>query len=240
LLEDGAEFEDGSGAMNLLGRLARVIRAQATSLVQGAEDPEKMLDQAVAEMQSKLIQLRQAVAQAIATQKRTERQCQQTETLVREWYNRAQLALNKGNEEQAREALAQRHAYLKMQSQLAGHIDQQKIVIANLKSNMRNLEVKIADLRTRRDMYLARARSAEASQRIQEIIAQVGHERTVGTLYQMEDKVLNLEAQADAMAELNQTLESQSLEGKFAALEQEEEAAIETELLALKAQAPDQ
>ena len=225
--------------MNLLGRLARVIRAQATSLVQGAEDPEKMLDQAVSEMQSDLIQLRQAVAQAIATQKRTERQCQQTETLVQEWYNRAQLALNKGDEDQAKEALSQRHTYLKMRSQLAGHIDQQKTIIANLKSNMRNLEVKIADLRTRRDMYLARARSAEASQRIQEMIAQVGDERSAGTLYRMEDKVLDLEAQADAVAELNQTLESQTLEGRFAALEQEEAAVIETELLAMKAQSSD-
>lgn len=221
--------------MNMLGRLARVIRAQVSSLVQDNEDPEKMLDQAVTDMQSDLVQLRQSVAQAIATQKRTERQCQQTQTLAKEWYNRAQLALNKGDENQARDALAQRHAYLKMESQLAGHLDQQKIVISNLKANMRELEVKIADVRTRRDMYIARARSAEASQRIQEMIAQVGHERSLGTLNRMEDKVLDLEAQADAVVDLNRTLESQSLEGQFAALEQAEEAAIETELLAMKA-----
>lgn len=222
--------------MNVLGRLAQVIRSQVNSWVQDAEDPEKILDQAVMGMQQDLIQLRQAVAQAIATQKRTERQCQQTQNLAKEWYNRAQLALNKGQENEAREALAQRHAYLRMQSQLDNHLGEQKTVIANLKANMRDLEVKIADARTRRDMYIARARSAEASQRIQEMIGQVGSDRSLGSLSRMEDKVLNLEAQADALAELNQTLAAESLEGRFAALEQGEETAIEEELAAMKSQ----
>jgi phage shock protein A len=222
--------------MNMLGRLAQVIRSQVNSWVHEAEDPEKALDQAVMGMQHDLIQLRQAVAQAIAIQKRTERQCQQTQTLAQEWYNRAQLALNKGNEPEAREALAQRHAYLRMQTQLNTHLSDQKTVIANLKANMRDVEVKIADALTRRDMYIARARSAEASQRIQSLIEQVGHERSAGSFSRLEDKVLTLEAQVDAMAELNQTLTSGSLEGRFAALEQSEERVIDTELAAMKAQ----
>lgn len=226
--------------MGVLGRLTQVIRSQVNSWVQDAEDPEKILDQAVAQMQTDLIQLRQSVAQAIATQKRTERQSQQTAMLAKEWYNRAQLALNKGNEEQAHDALAQRHAYLRMQTQLDEHIHEQKTIISQLKANMRGLEVKIADARTRRDMYIARARSAEASQRIQEMISQVGtHQGASGSLSRMEDKVFDLEARAEAMAELNQTLETQSLEGKFAALEQSEEDAIAAELSAMKAQLPD-
>ncbi len=224
--------------MNVWGRLARVIRSQVGDWVQAAEDPEKLLDQAVADMQGDLIQLRQSVAQAIATQKRTARQCHHTTTLTQEWYNRAQLALRKGNEAQAREALAQRHAYLRMQAQLESHIGEQKGIITKLKANMRDLEVKIADVRTRRDMYIARARSAAASQRIQDTIAQVGHERSLGTLGRMEDRARALEAQADAMAEVNQSLTAGSLEGRFAALEQEAEAAIEDELSVMRANLP--
>jgi phage shock protein A len=232
-------FQQGDGkVMGVLGRLSRAIRAQVTSWVQESEDPEKILHQVMADMQADLIQLRQSVAQAIATQKRTERQCDQTQMLAQEWRNRAQLALNKGDEAQARDALAQRHTYLKMGSQLASHIQEQKAVIANLKANMRDLEVKIADARTRRDMYIARARSAEASQRLQQLISQVGAQQSVGALSRMEDKVLDLEAQADAMAELNQTVSSQSLEGRFAALEQDEEQAIEAELAAMKGHLP--
>jgi len=220
----------------MLGRLARVVRAQVGEWVQGAEDPEAMLDQAVIGMQHDLVQLRQAIAQAIATQKRTERQCHQTALGVKEWYNRAQLALHQGHEDQAREALTQRQTYLRIQSQLVGHLEAQKAVIANLKTNLRNLEVKIADVRIRRDMYIARARSAEATQRIQDLISQVGTERSLGTLSQMEDKVLNLEAHANAMAELNQTLQAQSLEAQFAALEESEANAIEQTLSDMKTQ----
>jgi phage shock protein A len=224
--------------MGVLGRLSRAIRAQVTSWVQENEDPERILNQVMADMQADLIQLRQSVAQAIATQKRTERQCDQTQMLAREWYNRAQLALNKGDEAQARDALAQRHTYLKMGAQLANHMQEQKAIVANLKANMRDLEVKIADARTRRDMYIARARSAEASQRLQEMIGQVGTQRSIGAFSRMEDKVLDLEAQADAMAELNQTIATQSLEGRFAALEQDEEQAIEAELAVMKGHLP--
>lgn len=225
--------------MSVFGRLSRVIRSQVNEWVQGAEDPEKMLDQAIADMQQNLIQLRQSVAQAIATQKRTERQCHQTVTLAQEWYNRAQLALRKGNEAQAREALTQRQTYIRTRSQLTHHIESQKVVTAQLKANMRDLEAKIADMRTRRDMYIARVRSAEASQRIQDMMGQLGNERSFGTLSQMEDKVQNLEAQTSAMAELNQTLNGGSLEARFAALEQADTAMIEQELSALKAHLPE-
>lgn len=226
--------------MGVWGRLGQVIRSQVGSWVQVAEDPEKMLDQAVADMQRDLIQLRQAVAQAIATQKRTERQSHQTARLSQEWYNRAQLALQKGDEGQARTALAQRHTYQRTCTQLEAHIGEQKATISQLKTNMRELEVKIADVRTRRDLYIARARSAEASQRIQTMMGQLSHERTLGTLSQMEDKVLDLEAQASAITELNQELTAQSLEGRFAELEQAEARAIEQELLSMKTRLPHQ
>ena len=84
--------------MGLLDRIGRLIRANFNSLVSGAEDPEKILEQAVADMQDDLIDLRQSVAQAIATQKRTERQYAQANNQAKEWYGRAQLALQKGEE----------------------------------------------------------------------------------------------------------------------------------------------
>ena len=60
--------------MEVINRILRVIRANFNSLVSNAEDPEKILEKAFMEMQENLVQLRQGVAQAIATQKRTERQ----------------------------------------------------------------------------------------------------------------------------------------------------------------------
>jgi phage shock protein A len=217
--------------MGLLDRLSRVIRANLGSLVNQAEDPEKILEQAVEEMQANLIQLRQAVAQAIATQKRTERQSEQAKATAQEWYNRAQLALQKGEDEMAREALTRRKAYTDTAAAMDAQILQQRDVVVKLKENMRLLETKLSEAKTKKDMYIARARSAAASQRLQEMIGQVGTPGAIAAFDRMEERVLELEARSEAIAELNA---GDSLEQQFKALEQAPNE-IDAEMAALRA-----
>ena len=145
--------------MGLLDRFLRVVRANLTAIVNGAEDPEQILEQTVADMQSDLIQIRQSVAQAIATQKRTERQQAQAETTAQEWYNRAQLALNKGDEATARAALSRRQPYLETARVMAGQQQQQQQIVHKMKTNMRQLEAKLAEARTKKDMFIADRKS---------------------------------------------------------------------------------
>ncbi|MEL6129286.1 MAG: PspA/IM30 family protein [Cyanobacteria bacterium J06636_28] len=219
--------------MGLLDRLFRVARASLNDTLNGAEDPEKLLEQTTADMQENLLQLRQAVAVAIATQKRSERQYEQAHTQAREFYNRAQSALKKGNELLAREALNRRQSYLETAQTLEGQLKQQQSSVQQLKTNMRTLESKIAQARTQKDMYIARARSAKASQKLNEMMTQVNG----GTFNQIEDKILSMEADAAAAAELNQ-LSQDPLEKKFSALESGQTPAanpVDTELAALKA-----
>ncbi|MEO0430119.1 MAG: PspA/IM30 family protein [Cyanobacteria bacterium J06656_5] len=219
--------------MGLLDRLLRVARASLNETLNGAEDPEKLLEQTTADMQENLLQLRQAVAVAIATQKRSERQYEQAHTQAREFYNRAQSALEKGNEILAREALNRRQSYLETAQALEGQLKQQQVSVQQLKTNMRTLEGKIAQARTQKDMYIARARSAKASQKLNEMMTQVNG----GTFNQIEDKILSMEADAAAAAELNQ-LSQDSLEKKFSALEAGQTPTanpVDTELAALKA-----
>ncbi|MFE4107408.1 PspA/IM30 family protein [Almyronema epifaneia] len=214
--------------MGLLDRMSRVIRANLNSWIGGAEDPEKMLEQAVADMQEDLIQLRQAVAQAIATQKRTERQQSQADATAREWYNRAQLALQKGEDGLAREALTRRKAYLETANSMKQQLEQQAGIVSQLKDNMRTLESKLAEARTKKDMYIARARSAQASQKINEMLGQNTSSGAIAAFERMEDRVHQLEAQSDAIAELN----ADSLEAQFAALEGGND--VDAELAAMK------
>lgn len=220
--------------MGLLDRLGRVIRANLNSLVNQAEDPEKILEQTVQDMQDDLIKLRQAVAQAIATQKRTERQCSQAQTNAEEWYRRAQLALQKGDEALAREALSRRKALQDTANALQAQIDQQGGVVTKLKENMRTLESKLAEAKTKKDMYIARARSAQASQRLNEMLGNVGTRDAMAAFDRMEQKVLQMESQADAVAELNQ---GSDIERRFKALESG--GNVDAELAALKAQLAD-
>lgn len=216
--------------MGLFDRIARVIRANLNSLVGQAEDPEKILEQTVLDMQEDLIKLRQSVAQAIATQKRTERQATQSERTANEWYQRAQLALQKGDDSLAREALTRRKSYQETADALKGQLSQQNSVVAKLRQNMMTLESKISEAKTKKDMYIARARSAKASQQINDMMGRVGTGSAMAAFERMEEKVMQLEAQSEAIAELG----TDDLEKQFAALEGGGD--IDEELAAMKAQ----
>ena len=98
--------------MGFFDRVGRLFRANLNDLVSRAEDPVKILEQSVADMQSDLIKLRQAVATAIASQKRIQNQAEQAENQAQTWYQRAELALKKGEEDLAKEALSRRKTCL--------------------------------------------------------------------------------------------------------------------------------
>ncbi|MBE9053907.1 PspA/IM30 family protein [Nostocales cyanobacterium LEGE 11386] len=216
--------------MELIKRILRIIRANLNSLIGSAEDPEKILEQAVLEMQENLVRLRQGVAQAIATQKRTERQAGAAQSTAEEWYRRAQLALQQGNEPLAREALTKRKAYQETATALSSQIEQQNDVVARLKKDMRSLELKISEAKTKKDMYIARARSAEASYRLQEMLDSTSATSSLNAFERMEDKVLQIEAQSEAIAQLG----SDDLQKQFDSLESAND--IDTELAAMKVQ----
>ncbi|MCT7962622.1 PspA/IM30 family protein [Laspinema sp. D1] len=216
--------------MGLFDRIMRVIRANINSLINKAEDPEKILEQTMIEMQEDLTQLRQAVAQAIATQKRTERQYSQAQSTADEWYRRAQLALQKGDDNLAREALTRRKSYQDTATSMKAQINQQTGLVEQLKQNMRALEGKIVEARTKKDLYIARARSAQASERLNEMLGNVGTGNAMAAFERMEEKVMQLEARSEAVASLG----GDDLEKKFASLESGGD--VDDELTALKAQ----
>lgn len=214
--------------MGLLDRLSRLVRSNVNTLVNGAEDPEKILQQTLQDMQRDLIAMRQAVAHAIATQKRTERQCEQAKRTAQEWYNRAQLALHKGDDSLAREALERRQTYSQTVQTLEPQITQQEEVVRQLKSNMGLLERKISDARTQKDMYIARARAAQSSVRLHEMLMSNSPGAT-GAFEKMEARVLDLEAQAEVAG----TLGVDDVERQFSQLEGQ--GSVDMQLAEMKA-----
>ena len=214
--------------MGLLDRISRLVRSNVNHLVTGAEDPEKVLQQTVLDMQSDLVSMRQAVAQAIATQKRTERQCEQAKRTAAEWYNRAQLALQKGNDEVARDALTRRQTYIQTGQTLSPQITQQREIVQQLKANMGQLERKISEARTQKDMYIARARAAQSSVRLNEMIR--SNTSSTNAFEKMEARVLDLEAQAEVTAAMG----TDSIDQQFAQLENQNN--VDAQLAQLKSQ----
>jgi len=216
--------------MGLFDRIKRVANANLNDMVSRAEDPEKMLEQSVLEMQEDLVQLRQGVAQAIATNKRTEQQYNQATNEADRWQRNAQLALQKGDENLARQALERKKSFAETANALKANLDQQSGQVDTLKRSLITLESKISEAKTKKDMLKARISAAKAQEQLQGTVGRLGTNSAAAAFERMEEKVLMQEARAQGAAELV----GADLESQFAMLESS--SGVEDELAALKAQ----
>jgi phage shock protein A len=214
--------------MGFFDRLSRLVRANANAAVGAMEDPAKILDQSVADMQADLVKLRQAVATAIASQKRIQNQAEQADAQAKTWYERAELALQKGEEDLAREALGRRKTCQDTATALNTQLQSQAGQVEQLKESLVALESKIAEAKTKKDMLKARAQAAQAQEQLQSAVGSLGTNSAMAAFDQMEEKVQALEARSQAAAELA----GADLESQFAALEGAPE--VDAELEALK------
>ena len=213
--------------MGFLDRLSRLLRANLNALVSDAEDPIKILDQSVADMQEDLVKLRQAVAMAIASQKRLDNQAAQAKDQIKNWFSRAELALKKGEEDLAREALSRKKTFQETFESLSNQFQSQNSQVEKLKKSLSLLERKIAEARTKKDMLKARAQAAKAQQQIQSAVGDLGSKSAMAAFERMEDKVEALEASGQAAIELA----GEDLESKFSALEGGDDIEKELDLL---------
>ncbi|MEM9539018.1 MAG: PspA/IM30 family protein [Cyanobacteria bacterium P01_E01_bin.42] len=216
--------------MELFDRVLRVVQSNINSWINAEEDPILSLERTVDEMQRELVKLRQAVALAIATQKRTERQVSQNRGSAEDWYRHAHIALIGGEEAIARAALTRRQNYQENATLLDRQIKRQNEIILKLKQDLRLLEDRLACVKVQKDMYLARATSAEATRRLHELLEKGVRKSTFDLLDRVEERVRDLEARAEVASQQN----TDPLAGKFQKLETS--AAIETELSKLRQQ----
>ncbi|MBG1245417.1 PspA/IM30 family protein [Nostoc sp. NZL] len=216
--------------MGLFDRIKRVVSSNLNDLVNKAEDPEKMLEQAILEMQEDLVQLRQGVAQAIAAQKRSEKQYNDAQNEINKWQRNAQLALQKGDENLARQALERKKTYTDTSAALKSSLDTQSTQVETLKRNLIQLESKISEAKTKKEMLKARITTAKAQEQLQGMVRGMNTSSAMSAFERMEEKVLMQEARAQAQGELA----GADLETQFAQLEGGSD--VDDELAALKAQ----
>ncbi|MFN9062559.1 MAG: PspA/IM30 family protein, partial [Pseudanabaena sp.] len=201
--------------MGLLDRIGMVVKSNVNAMVTAAEDPEKILEQSIIDMQEDLVQLRQAVAQSMAALKRQEQQYNQSASQAQEWEKRAMLALQKGDENLAREALSRKKTHGDSAATLKTGLDQQSGQVDLLKKNLIAIEGKISEAKTKKEMLKARMQSAKAQENLNNMLGKVNTNSAAATFERMEERVLMAEARAGASAELGMD----NLESQFAQLE---------------------
>lgn len=215
--------------MGLLDRIGMVVRSNINAMVTAAEDPEKILEQSIIDMQENLVQLRQAVAQAMAAFKRQEQQYNAALAQASEWERRAMLALQKGDENLAREALSRKKTHADTAASMKASLDQQQMQVETLKRNLVALESKISEAKTKKEMLKARMQSAKAQENLNNMLGKINTNAAAATFERMEERVLMAEARASAAAELGMD----NLESQFAQLEAG--SGVDDELAAMKA-----
>lgn len=222
-------------SMNMMDRFFRVVKSNVNSVLSNLEDPEKVLEQAVNDMQTDLVKIRQNYAEISATQKRMEKQKKEADTLAGDWYKRAQLALGKGDEELAREALSRRQIQVDIGENLGKQMTLQGAAIEKLYSSMQQLELKITDAKRQKEAMVARARTAKTSVQVNDMLTNLGTSNSMEAFERMKAKVETMEAKAEVAGELAASSSgSSSMEDRFKALEGN--SVVDDELEMLKRQ----
>ena len=204
--------------MALLERVATLIKANLADLIDKAEDPEKMIKQVILDMQNQLLQVKTQVAIAIADQHLLEKKKQEDEDKVQEWMRKAELAVDKKQDDLARAALLRVESYREMSAGFAQQVEDQKAQVETLKSALRNLEQKLAEANTKADLLIAQHRRARATTKATEAQAGMSADSKSATFDRMKRKVAREAAVGQAKAELL----ADDVEDRLAALEKED------------------
>lgn len=205
--------------MGLFDRFKRVVKSNINDMISKAENPEKMLNQLIIEMNEQLFESKKAVATAIADEKKLERQINENLQQSLEWENKARLALKSSREDLAKEALLRKQEYDSFAGQYKVQHEAQYDAVEKLKSALRQLQQKIEEAQRKKNLLIARAKRAEAQKKIQETIGSLSDRSAFEAFDRMAAKVEMIEAEADAVQELSDFSKNSSLEKQFEALE---------------------
>ncbi|HOJ50720.1 MAG TPA: PspA/IM30 family protein [Spirochaetota bacterium] len=221
--------------MGLFQRMAQVLKANLNDLISKAEDPKKMLEQIIIDMQEQLAEAKKEVAKAIADEKRLYAQVQEQKELAQKWEQRATLAVQKGDDNLAMEALKRKKEAESLASEYEAQWTKQKEVADKLKIGIQDLQNKIEEASRKKNLLVARQKRAEAQKTIQNTMSKLTDTSAFDSFARMEEKVKQIEAEAEAEEELNKSLSGTNLDDKFKELEKGGSPEVADELAALKA-----
>lgn len=215
--------------MALLERVSTLIRANLNDLIDQAEEPEKMIKQVILDMQNQLMQVKTQVAIAIADQHVLEKKQKENAGKEAEWMHKAELAVDKKQDDLARAALERAMSYKQIQLGFEQQVADQKTEVENLKSALHKLEQKLDEAESKSDMLIAQHRRSRALSKASDARSAMGGKSHVATFERMKTKVRHAEAVSQAKSEMA----GDSLDDRLAALEKEDE--IDKLLAELKA-----
>ena len=231
--------------MNIFQRITKLVEANVNSMLDKAEDPEVMVRQIIREMEESIIELRRETVKAVGARKLLEKKMQLLNEKSADLQQKATLALENGNEDLARKLLEQKIDVEKENSQLANEVETATYLADKMKQDLVKLEDQVQIARRQKEELIRRKLAAERKMNATGAIRKTrdalealtgatnSADANINAIEAQKDKILQLEAEAEAMEEL--------MEGKSADAESEKELekmiqnkAVEDELAKLK------
>ncbi|MCB2292749.1 PspA/IM30 family protein [Clostridium algoriphilum] len=214
--------------MGIFNRISNNIKAGVNKIMDANEDTEALIDQAIRDKDASLNEAKTKSAVVFGNVKRLEREMNSSIEDMSNWESKIKLAIEKGNDELATKAIAKQKECESTKVALSKSYQAAKITADNLRKSLVELDDDLRDLRSKRDGLIARLKTAEASQQVNEITANVRTKGNSIDLDRLERKIEEKECLAEGLGELK----VESLEDEFDALEK---TTVSDDLAAYKA-----
>ena len=205
--------------MGIFKRFRDALKANINDMISRAENPEKMLNQLVIDMNEQMIDAKKTVASSIADEKRLERQVNENLAKAQDWEKKAMLAVKEGRDDLAKEALIRKQECESFVIELKPQWEAQHESVEQLKGTLKQLQRKIEEAGRKKNILIARAKRAEAQKKIQATMGNLADTSAFDAFDRMSAKVERIEAEADAIAELSDATKEGNLEEEFKKLE---------------------
>ena len=223
--------------MGILTRIFNLFRATTSDLLDKAEDPEKIIKQMISDLEAQKKKAKEQMTEALALQKRLERDTEKEHQEAEKWEQKAILAVQNEKDDLAKEALTRKKEHLRRALDFEKQLEMHRNNADSLKESYQTMEDKIDEIKRKQGLLSVKQKQAEAQEKIYKTIEGLGDTSGImDTIERAEEKVENLQARAEAYQEISMESDQESLEKKFKELEHESPD-MEMELLELKKRA---
>lgn len=214
--------------MGIFSRVRDIVSSNINAMLDRAEDPEKLIKLMIREMEDTLVDLRASCAGAMAQKKKVQRAVEGSKARASDWVDKAQLAVDKGRDDLAREALLEKRRYTERAEAFTDELTQTDGLVEQYQTDISQLEDKLSKAREKKGLLVQRRIHAQGKTRVQQDIRKADSTDAFMRFEEFENRIERMEAEAD----LVNFGKKPSLDEKFAEIQSDE--GIEEELKALK------